>query len=104
MLDVALPAFILAVLILLVKPAVFKMLLRRSGEDKQRAIETGTRLGQGSEFSLLIAALALEIGLIALETSTLIQTVVLLTFLVSPYLIVMRYPTPIGLTEALRRD
>lgn len=104
MIDVAVPALILAAVILVLKPAAFGVLLRASGQDKQRSVETGVRLGQGSEFSLLVAALAVEIGVVALETATLIQTVVLLTFLVSPYLIVMRYPTPIGLTEKLRRD
>ncbi len=104
MAEVAVPALILAALVIALKPATFNILLRMSGEDRQRSLETGVRLGQGSEFSLLIAALAAEIGVVALETSTLIQTVVLLTFLVSPYLIVMRYPTPIGLTEELRRD
>ncbi len=104
MIEVAVPALILAALILTLKPATFNFLLRRSGEERQRSLETGVRLGQGSEFSLLIAALAVNVGVISLTTATLIQTVVLLTFLISPYLIVMRYPTPIGLTEKLRRD
>lgn len=104
MLEVAVPALMLAALVLVLKPATFSVLLRASGQDRQRSLETGVRLGQGSEFSLLVAALAVEIGVIALKTGALIQTVVLLTFLVSPYLIVMRYPTPIGLTEKLRRD
>ena len=104
MAEVAVPALILAALVMLIKPVVFNWLLKRSKGDKQHSFEIGIRLGQGSEFSLLIGVLAAEIGLIALKTSTLIQTVVLLTFLVSPYLIVMRYPTPIGLTEKLRRD
>ncbi len=102
--DVAVPALILAALIIALKPVTFSVLLRASGQDRHRSLETGVRLGQGSEFSLLVAALAMEIGVIALETGALIQTVVLMTFLVSPYLIVMRYPTPIGLTKELRRD
>lgn len=104
MAEVAVPALTLSALIIALKPAVFNFLLKRSGEEQQRALEVGIRLGQGSEFSLLIAAVATEVSLIALKTSTLIQAVVLLTFVVSPYLIVMRYPTPIGLTEKLRRD
>ena len=102
--EVAIPALILAIIVVVLKPATFYFLLQQSGENKQRSLETGVRLGQGSEFSLLIAILAAEISVIALETSTLIQTFVLLTFLISPYLIVMRYPTPIGIKEELRRD
>ena len=104
LIEVAVPALILAALVLVLKPATFSFLLRKSGESRQCSLETGIRLGQGSEFSLLIAALAAGTGVIALQTATLIQAVVLLSFLVSPYLIVMRYPTPIGLTEELRRD
>ena len=102
--EVAVPALILTTLVLVLKPATFNFLLQMSGENRQCSLETGVRLGQGSEFSLLIAVLAVSTGVIAPQTATLIQTVVLLTFLVSPYLIVMQYPTPIGLTEKLRRD
>jgi hypothetical protein len=33
-----------------------------------------------------------------------VQTATILTFLVSPYLIVLQYPTPIAVRDALRRD
>ena len=49
-------------------------------------MEVGVRLGQISEFSLLIAVLALEIGVISQKASYLIQLSTLLTFLVSSYL------------------
>jgi len=61
-------------------------------------------LGQISEFSLLIAILALDAELIREETSYLIQIATLLTFTVSSYLIVMRFPTPIAISEHLRRN
>jgi hypothetical protein len=41
---------------------VFQFLLHRSGEALGRAREVGLRLGQISEFSLLIAVLALHLG------------------------------------------
>ena len=104
LIAVSIPALILALSVVYLKPFVFGFLLQSSGQEKQRAVETGVRLGQGSEFSLLIAVLAWEVALITMETSLLIQTFVILTFLISPYLIVMRYPTPISPTEALRRD
>ena len=62
------------------------------------------RLGQISEFSLLIAVLALELQVIGERASYLIQVATLLTFIVSSYVIVKRYPTPIALTDKLRRD
>ena len=64
----------------------------------------GARLGQLSEFSLLIAVLALERGLIGTQASYLIQLSTLLTFFASTYLVVLRYPTPIALSDELRRD
>jgi hypothetical protein len=57
-----------------------------------------------SEFSLLIAVLALNAGVIGERASYLIQTSTLITFLVSSYLIMLRYPTPIAVDEQLRRD
>jgi hypothetical protein len=57
-----------------------------------------------SEFSLLLAVLALEQGVIGAKASYLIQLSTLLTFLVSSYIVVMRFPSPIAVTDALRRD
>ena len=99
-----LPAMILAALALLLKPYVFKWLLSYSGESSSVSMEVGVRLGQISEFSLLIAVLALDIGLIGQSASYLIQFSTLLTFLVSSYLIVFRYPSPIAVSDRLRRD
>ena len=102
--EVMLPALILATALMLVKPPLFRWLLLRTGESDKRSHEVGYRLGQMSEFSLLLAVLALEQGVIGAEASYLIQLATLLTFLVSSYLVVMRFPTPIAVNDALRRD
>ncbi|PLX63438.1 cation:proton antiporter [Sedimenticola selenatireducens] len=102
--DVILPALLIAAAMLLLKPVVFSRLLRSVGEEKMRATEVGARLGQLSEFSLLLAVLAWESELIGLEASYLIQLATLLTFLVSTYRVLFKYPTPIALSAKLRRD
>jgi Kef-type K+ transport system membrane component KefB len=102
--DIFIPATILAVMVLVSKPLVFGWLLRGHGEKKYVSFETGFRLGQISEFSLLIAVLAVESGFIDDKTSYLIQLATLITFVVSSYIIVLRYPTPISVRDRLRRD
>jgi Kef-type K+ transport system membrane component KefB len=102
--DVLVPALVFALLTVAGKPPVFKFLLARSGETDKRAGEVGARLGQLSEFSLLVSILALEMGLIGIEASYLIQLTTLLTFFVSTYLVVLKYPTPIALSSDLRRN
>jgi Kef-type K+ transport system membrane component KefB len=102
--DVLVPAVLLAALVLTIKPVVFRFLLRHSGEASGRSREVGVRLGQISEFSLLIAVLALDSGIIGRQASYLIQVSTLLTFIASSYWIVMRYPTPIAISDRLRRD
>jgi Kef-type K+ transport system, predicted NAD-binding component len=102
--SVLLPALLLAVTLLLLKPLVFRLLLRRTGESLRRSHEIGYRLGQMSEFSLLLAVLAEEQQAIGAQASYLIQLATLLTFLASSYLIVKRFPTPIAVSERLRRD
>ncbi len=102
--QVLLPALLLAGALLLIKPAVFRVLLRRTGESLRRSHEVGYRLGQMSEFSLLLAVLAQDRGVIGDRASYLIQLATLLTFLASSYLIVMRFPTPIAVSDRLRRD
>jgi Kef-type K+ transport system membrane component KefB len=102
--EIYIPAILLAAMVLIFKPLVFGWLLLKQGEKKYVSYETGFRLGQISEFSLLIAVLAVESGFIDDKTSYLIQLATLLTFAVSSYIIVMRYPTPISVTDRLRRD
>lgn len=102
--QVLLPALVLAAVAMLLKPPLFAYLLRRSGEAPARSLEIGVRLGQISEFSLLIAVLALQMNVIGREASYLIQASTLLTFVASSYFIVLRYPTPIAVSDRLRRD
>ena len=102
--SVLLPALAFALLTVAVKPPVFSFLLQKTGESGKRAREVGARLGQLSEFSLLVSILAVERELIGLEAGYLIQLTTLLTFFASTYLVVLRYPTPIALSDDLRRN
>jgi Kef-type K+ transport system membrane component KefB len=102
--EVIVPALALAAAMMLLKPPVFRWLLRRTGESDNRSHEVGYRLGQMSEFSLLVAVLAYENQMIGAEANYLIQLSTLLTFLVSSYLVVLRFPTPIAVSDELRRD
>jgi Kef-type K+ transport system membrane component KefB len=102
--SVLVPAAVLALLGLIIKPVVFMRLWLRAGETRSLSREVGVRLGQISEFSLLIAVLATESGVIGMQASYLIQLATLITFIASSYFIVLRYPTPIATSEQLRRD
>lgn len=102
--EVLVPALILAGLMLLAKPLVFRVILTRAAESTGLAWETGWRLGQMSEFSLLIAFVALEARVISNHAASLIQLATVLTIIGSSYLIVLRYPTPIAVSDRLRRD
>ncbi|HAT1881487.1 TPA: cation:proton antiporter, partial [Legionella pneumophila] len=54
--------------------------------------------------SLLVASIALSANLISEVASNLIQATTILTFIVSSYLVVLKYPTPIALSEKMRKD
>lgn len=102
--QVVIPACILALLMLFIKPLLFNFLLRRAGEKKAVAREVGVRLGQASEFSLLVASIALSTKLISEAASNLIQATTILTFIVSSYVVVLKYPTPVALSEKMQKD
>lgn len=68
------------------------------------AKEVGIRLGQASEFSLLVASIALSTELISDKASNLIQATTILTFIVSSYFVVLKYPTPIAFSDKMRKD
>ncbi|MCK5662070.1 MAG: cation:proton antiporter [Thiotrichaceae bacterium] len=102
--TILIPATLLAAIMLLIKPFMFKYLMVKVGEEKGLSLEIGFRLGQISEFSLLIAVFALNVGAISEKASILIQAATILTFMVSSYFIVLTYPTPIAVSDRLRRD
>ena len=102
--QVIAPALLLAALALSVKPVVFHFLLRRFSERSILAWDAGLRLGQISEFSLLIAFVATQSGMIGETASLVIQAAAIMTFLVSSYIVVMFCPTPIASNPKLRRD
>lgn len=102
--DVAIPAIILAAIALIAKPYIFSWLFQRAHESKPVSFELGVRMGQISEFSLLVGYMAASSALITQEVSSLIQAATMITFVISCYWVVMKYPTPLALTEKLRKD
>jgi len=102
--QVLAPALVLSALVLALKPVTFRFLLKGVSEKRSLAWNLGFRLGQASEFSLLIAYVATGAALITDEASMLIQTVTIVTLLLSSYIVVFNYPTPIAISDRLRRD
>jgi Kef-type K+ transport system membrane component KefB len=102
--DILLPALIFAALVITLKPVIFRWLLNRIKEGDQLSWEVGFRLGQISEFSLLIAYLAAGSALIGQTASHVIQATAILTFLISTYIVILNYPSPIAISDKLRRD
>jgi Kef-type K+ transport system membrane component KefB len=98
------PAIGLCLIAVLLKPALYRLFLRFSKESSGRSSEVAIRLGQMSEFSLLLAVLATEMNLIREHVGFLIQFATLLSFILSSTYVVMTYPTPIALNDKLRRD
>lgn len=102
--QIWIPALGLMLIAIIVKPLLFRYLLRFSKESSPRSTEIGMRLGQMSEFSLLLAMIATEMSLIRLEVNYLIQMATLGSFIFSSWYVVQKYPTPIAMDDKLRRD
>jgi Kef-type K+ transport system membrane component KefB len=102
--QVLVPAMFLALLVLVCKPVVYRFLLKGVSEHRSLAWDLGFRLGQASEFSLLIAYVAVANAVISEQASLLIQATTIITLLASSYIVVLNYPTPIAISDRLRRD
>ncbi len=102
--QVLVPALVLATLVLALKPVVFRFLLKGVSEKRALGWDLGFRLGQASEFSLLIAYVALASAVISEQASLLIQATTIITLLASSYIVVLNYSTPIAISDRLRRD
>ena len=101
---VVVPAVFLALVMLVLKPVVFRYALGQVAASPRLAWETGWRLGQMSEFSLLIAYLAVGVPGIGADTIILIQVTTVLTFIGSSSIVVLKFPTPVAISDRLRRD
>ncbi len=102
--QVLVPAILLSALVFCLKPVVYRYLLKGVSEERSMGWDLGFRLGQASEFSLLIAYVAIGGALISEQASLLIQATTIITLLVSSYIVVLNYPTPIAISDHLRRD
>jgi Kef-type K+ transport system membrane component KefB len=98
------PALAVAVAAMAIKPFVFDRLLERHQEAADLSFQIGVRLGQISEFSLLVAIVGEQTGVLSQQASFTIQAATILTYIGSSYWIVLRYPTPVAVSDALRRD
>ena len=95
---------VLAVLVVTIKPIVFGWIIRPICNSKATSWEVGFRLGQTSEFSILIATLAASSMLISESASLLIQATAIITFVASSYLVVWNFKSPIAVKDHLRHD
>ena len=102
--EVIVTSTILAACMLIIKPVVFRYLLGFIKEPIDQAWEVGFRLGQISEFSLLIAFLATSTAIIGNNASHVIQATAIITFILNSYIVIFRYPSPIAISDKLRRD
>ena len=78
-------------------------MLRWQKEGREVSREVGFRLGQASEFSLLLVFVAGS-ALLSAEAAHVVQGATVLTLLLSTYLVIFRYPSPIAVSAELRRD
>jgi len=102
--TVLVPGILLTALMLVMKPAVYWAAFRFEKESPKFSKEMGFRLGQNSEFALIIALLAADSALISETSSQLIQMVAVLTMAISSYLLVFLFPSPLGTSKPLKID
>jgi Kef-type K+ transport system membrane component KefB len=99
-----LPILVTSVVVVVSKPLVFGVLLKVQGEPTSTAKEVGARLGQGSEFALLLSYIAVGNALLGEAAAAVLQTATVLTMVINSYWVVSRYPSPIAANPSLRRD
>lgn len=101
--GIIIPALVLSLAVMGIKIISYQTLFRMVGETKVFSREAGIRLSQSSEFALIIAAALYGLGQIDMQAWQLIQMVTVITMVVSSYLVVFRYPTPLG-NQGLKMD
>ncbi len=94
--ETAAELLLLVSVMVIFKPYAFRVFLVQVGEPVAQGWELGARLGQGSEFSLLLVKVSLSAGVLTLSAASLIQGFTVLSFIISSFYVVRYYPTPIS--------
>lgn len=100
--DVILLAVIIAAVLLFLKPIVFRHLLKLRRIRKPIGWEVGFRLGQCSEFTLLVLFVAAP--LMSSEADHVLLIATILTLVVSTYIVIFNYRGPFAVKESMRFD
>lgn len=98
------PALMCALMLLGLKPLLYRWLFMRTGENGQFSTEIGIRLGQSSEFSLIVAIVAAGQAHISTNVSQFIQVTTIFTMIISSYITVAFFPSPLGTKGKLKQD
>ena len=101
---VALPAMLLCLLMMAVKYGCFRFLFRKVGESAAFAHETGARLAQASEFSLILVLAEYRDGLLGEAGFQMVQLVTFFSLILSSYFVVARFPSPLATNPKLKQD
>lgn len=84
--SVIVPALILASVVMIAKPTIITLSLGLLGYTKRVSFKAGINLSQISEFSIIMAVLAAESGMVGAEVSAIVTLVAMITIAISTYL------------------
>ncbi len=99
-----LPALLITLLMMATKYATYRMLFRMVGETPPFAHETGMRLAQASEFSLIIALAAHTNGWLSDSAFLMVQLATIFSMIISSCIVVTRFPSPLAVKPKLKQD
>ena len=93
--SLSIPTIILAVTLMIMKPLMYWFVLNLEKEtDQGHNWEAGVRLGQASEFSILVSQVASQSKLLTGAALGLINATTVLTFILSSYWVARSFITP----------
>jgi len=102
LLTIIVPVLVMALMVIIIKPLVYKSLMPSLDGSRVDSWEFGLRLGQASEFSLLVVFMGFHNMLISQEAYLLVQAVTVLSFIASSYIIGFKFPG--HLSVSLNKD
>jgi Kef-type K+ transport system membrane component KefB len=102
--PILLVSLFLGSLLVFIKALAFRWAFIATKESALLSKELGIRLGQASEFSILIAFTGLASGALSADGALFIQITTMITFVISTYWVVLKYPTPVSTGLKLRQD
>jgi len=102
--GIAVPAGLFSLMLIGFRPLFLKKIFKLQKENPKIYKEASLRLGQASEFTFLVGLVAFQAQMLSQNALQFIQLSTIVTMVISTYIVISTFPTPISPKKEMLQD